>query len=970
VFYLDEFYDNVFIRLRGGYTTHGRKFEFNDGHHFRFDPGIPRVDEINLNERGADPSYIRQVLGWETYFNAGQPGSLSFPMHVRRNGSFLAVRIFIEQPDRDLLRRNGLDPDGALYKMYDDLQNGQIDGEGVHRKKTRLDENSGDLLALAGGIDTRNPNRDTFLFDNVNIPAMINYWASSVIMHENDHTHKNYYAYRDTLDPVNNPDGTNEWMFLPWDKDLTFGINNGIGGVIADQDWPGDIRSPSHPFFGCSEHQKIDRQWNCLIDALHDNPVTRQMYLRRLRTLMDDLLQPPGTPVAELKFEKRIDELQAQLDIELGGSSFYNNLNLIKTNYLAVRRQHLFNNHSIHNPGFDQNAGIPDAQPAGVIINFGSVEFNPASGNQDQEYIELINPAPFAVDISGWSMEDGVEHIFPPGTVIPAYGSLYVTPNAVAFRNRTTNPKGGEQLFVQGNYKGHLSSWGETTNLIDGDGTLVNTVTYPGDPSDQQAYLRITEVMYNPAEGGTFDNEDYEYIELKNIGDTALLLDGVRFTEGIAFDFPSISLPAGDYVLVAKNQAAFASRYVVSGNVQVLGPYDGHLSNSGEDVKLEDFTNSTILEFKYRDGWYDITDGMGFSLTVNDPVNTGPNAWGDKSSWRPSSEIGGSPGWDDTGDVPEIGDVVINELLAHSHAIAPDWIELHNTTDQPINIGGWFLSDDSNDLTKYEVDVGTTIEPYGYVVFYEDQNFGNSADPGCNVPFALSENGEVLYLHSGRNSVITGYSQEESFGASETGIAFGLYQKSTGSYNFVAMSENTPGVANTYPMVGPVVISEIMYHPDLDGDAEYVELVNISDLPVSLYYADPITTTVEPWRFTDDPDEPGIELFFPTDIPVVLDPGEYILLVKKLSLFNSRYPAPPGVQIFEWVDGKLDNAGEKVQLSKPGDVDLQSRRQWIRVDRVVYSDGRTVKAYRSAELILKPMATTPPTGRLPPSPPV
>ncbi|MHC4799546.1 MAG: lamin tail domain-containing protein, partial [Planctomycetota bacterium] len=855
------------------------------------------------------------------------------------NGSFLAVRIFIEQPDRDLLRRNGLDPDGALYKMYDDLQNGQIDGEGVHRKKTRLDENSGDLLALAGGIDTRNPNRDTFLFDNVNIPAMINYWASSVIMHENDHTHKNYYAYRDTLDPVNNPDGTNEWMFLPWDKDLTFGINNGIGGVIADQDWPGDIRSPSHPFFGCSEHQKIDRQWNCLIDALHDNPVTRQMYLRRLRTLMDDLLQPPDTPVAELKFEKRIDELQVQLDIELGGSSFYNNLNLIKTNYLADRRQHLFNNHSIHNPGFDQNAGIPDAQPAGVIINFGSVEFNPASGNQDQEYIELINPAPFAVDISGWSMEDGVEHIFSSGTVIPAYGSLYVTPNAVAFRNRTTSPKGGEQLFVQGNYKGHLSSWGETTNLIDGDGTLVNTVTYPGDPSDQQAYLRITEVMYNPAEEGTFDNEDYEYIELKNIGDTALLLDGVRFTEGIAFDFPSISLPAGDYVLVAKNQAAFASRYVISGNVQVLGPYDGHLSNSGEDVKLEDFTNSTILEFKYRDGWYDITDGMGFSLTVNDPVNTGPNAWGDKSSWRPSSEIGGSPGWDDTGDVPEIGDVVINELLAHSHAIAPDWIELHNTTDQPINIGGWFLSDDSNDLTKYEVDVGTTIEPYEYVVFYEDQHFGNSADPGCNVPFALSENGEVLYLHSGRNSVITGYSQEESFGASETGIAFGLYQKSTGSYNFVAMSENTPRVANTYPMVGPVVISEIMYHPDLDGDAEYVELVNISDLPVSLYYNDPITTTVESWRFTDDPDEPGIELFFPTDIPVVLDPGEYILLVKKLSSFNSRYPAPPGVQIFEWVDGKLDNAGEKVQLSKPGDVDLQSRRQWIRVDRVVYSDG-------------------------------
>jgi len=45
------------------------------------------------------------------------------------------------------------------------------------------------------------------------------------------------------------------------------------------------------------------------------------------------------------------------------------------------------------------------------------------------------------------------------------------------------------------------------------------------------------------------------------------------------------------------------------------------------------------------------------------------------------------------------------------------------------------------------------------------------------------------------------------------------------------------------------------------------------------------------------------------------------------------------VQVFEWDDGKLSNAGEKIQISMPGDVDTQLRRQWIRVDRVNYSDG-------------------------------
>jgi len=64
-------------------------------------------------------------------------------------------------------------------------------------------------------------------------------------------------------------------------------------------------------------------------------------------------------------------------------------------------------------------------------------------------------------------------------------------------------------------------------------------------------------------------------------------------------------------------------------------------------------------------------------------------------------------------------------LLAHSHAGAPDWIELHNTTDAAINIGGWFLSDSSTDFMKYEIAAGTTIEPFGYIVFYEDLHFGN-----------------------------------------------------------------------------------------------------------------------------------------------------------------------------------------------------------------------------------------------------
>jgi hypothetical protein len=143
-----------------------------------------------------------------------------------------------------------------------------------------------------------------------------------------------------------------------------------------------------------------------------------------------------------------------------------------------------------------------------------------------------------------------------------------------------------------------------------------------------------------------------------------------------------MELAAGQYVLVVKDINAFEAAY--GRGLPIAGQYTGKLDNAGERVELKDAAGQTILNFRYRDAWYDITDGMGFSLTVKDPVNTEPNAWNDKSAWRPSANIGGSPGWDDTDEIPALGSVKINEILAHSHAAASDWIELHNTTSNPI----------------------------------------------------------------------------------------------------------------------------------------------------------------------------------------------------------------------------------------------------------------------------------------------
>jgi hypothetical protein len=448
--------------------------------------------------------------------------------------------------------------------------------------------------------------------------------------------------------------------------------------------------------------------------------------------------------------------------------------------------------------------------------------------------------------------------------------------------------------------------------------------------------LRISEIMYHPGDTGDPNDPNTEFIELTNIGTESINLNLVKFTNGVNFTFPDLVLAPYEYCLAVKNVAAFEAKY--GSRLPVVGAYTGSLNNAGERIELADAAGRNIHDFRFEDGWFEITDGMGFSLTVEDPANADPNAYDDKGLWRPSAKAGGSPGADDSGQAPAPGAVVINELLANSRGSAPDWIELHNTTDRPINIGGWFLSDDANNLTKYEIAAGTYIAANGYTLFSENRHFGSAGDPGCHEPFALSASGETLYLHSGSAGVLTGYSEREQFDASEAGVSLGRHPKSTGTYNFVAMSAPTPGAANASPQVGPVVINEIMYHPDGPADAEYVELLNISSEPVTLYDAN----REAPWRFSD---EAGIECLFPIDPPVTLAPGEYLLLVKDAELFGAEYMPPTEVKVLEWTFGKLINGMAKIQLSKPGDVSDDGTRHWIRMDRVVYSDGLHVKDF-------------------------
>lgn len=647
VYFDGEFYDNVFSRVRGssarGVIKKPYKFDFNPGHEFRYGDDDHRVSEINVNSTYQDKAYIRQQLAHELIADAGTPSSDAFTWRIQQNGEFFSVASFIEQVDQDFLQRRNLDPNGALYKIF----NGITSSEPGVEKRTRRNEDNSDLSSLVKGLSQDNPDTATYLFDNIDLPAAINYVVSGVIAMDWDRTIKNFYVYRDTND-------TGEWTQLPWDLDLT------IGNIFySDEIRGGDFLVGPHEFSGLASG-------NRMIDTLLENPRTHQMFLRRLRTLMDQLLQPADTPIENRLLERRVNELaavvgpDADLDFDKWGAvfgverDFPTAINLIKTNFLDQRRVFLYETH-----GAPQGAGIPDAQVGHPTIDITHIEFAPDSGNSQQEYIRLENTNPFAVDITGWRLAGAVELTFDPGTVIPAGDVLYAVKDVATFRTRTKGPSGGQGLFVQGGYRQQLPDAGGTVQLVATDGSIVAQQVYTSDVPSIAPFLRISEVHYNPADASTYeiaaghnDRDDFEFIELVNIGIEPIELTDARLVkaiigetdEGVEFDFSSgqiTQLASGDHVLVVEDLAAFELRY--GSELPVAGQWRGGLGNEGETITLT-AGNATIHQFAYDDSWFSQSNSNGSSLEMVNPSHTDTASWKNRESWRPSSRLGGTPG--------------------------------------------------------------------------------------------------------------------------------------------------------------------------------------------------------------------------------------------------------------------------------------------------------------------------------------
>lgn len=399
VFYEGKFYDNIYVRERGGFTNlDSQKFDFNKGFPLYVNSDLPAVGEINMNGNGFDPSFVRQKLAFDFHAFVGNPACEIVQVHMRMNGNFQRIGTLTEQVNEDYLKRFNLDDEaGELYKFVQlDTLVPSFDqiASGVERKTG----DKSDLTSITSLIsDLKQGTSDARVksfYENADVQQFVNYMAARTIIQQADDPRKNFYMYKDQA-------GDKRWKILPWDMDFTMGI--------MGQNTPETIAGVENPFFG-SEFIVSGTgdyfNWNRFTDVAFEDLQIQRLYLRRVRSLMDAHLKETATGSW---FDPQIDAIFNSMSGLAGPSE--SNKNAIKSFELVGRRTELFNDFTSSITGV--TTVIPSAQISNPNILIDEVDFNPTGGDQDQEYIRLTNSENTEIDISGWTVTNGVTFTFP-----------------------------------------------------------------------------------------------------------------------------------------------------------------------------------------------------------------------------------------------------------------------------------------------------------------------------------------------------------------------------------------------------------------------------------------------------------------------------------------------------------------------------------------------------------------------------
>jgi hypothetical protein len=431
-----------------------------------------------------------------------------------------------------------------------------------------------------------------------------------------------------------------------------------------------------------------------------------------------------------------------------------------------------------------------------LVLNEISPNTNQCLSDEYGEYddwIEIHNPTSVDLNIAGWYISDTLDFSMfhripsydPEKTLIPAGGFLILWADGQSAQGVIHLPfkleKDGEEVILAKSVAGSLSVvdhvvFSKTKNDVtygripDGTGQWMRlsdpTPGFPNLPARVIDGFLLNELMAVAGQGVTDEfGEAEDWIEFYNPTEDPIDLGGLYITDSLSYPLQShvsvfspdsTTIPPGGYLMFyADNQTWQGARHLSfklaakSGSIYVFQP-DG-------DTKI------TEVQYPFQAG--DASFGR-FPL--------------------------GSEKWHYTIPTPcalnryeftPVNGLFINEIMADNNTTITDnsghfedWVEIYNSNDVPVNLGGLYLTDSLANMIKYRIPNtspdSTTIPGKGFMVFWAD----NRPSTGVHhLDFKLSAAGESIGLAQVLKSGEHAYIDSITFPAQSGDISYGRF---------------------------------------------------------------------------------------------------------------------------------------------------------------------------------------------------
>ncbi|EAR01118.1 putative secreted protein [Maribacter sp. HTCC2170] len=422
----------------------------------------------------------------------------------------------------------------------------------------------------------------------------------------------------------------------------------------------------------------------------------------------------------------------------------------------------------------------------------------------------------------------------PGGSVIASFELEMTNPNPSGTIYYTTD--GTDPQLPNGSVSGSAIAYSSPIDVPDSG--ILEIIARVNDGSDWSASteasyaemeLYINEFLASNVTGITDEsgaNEDW--IEFYNAGVLPVDLGGMYITDDLVdltqWQIPDTStaettIPAGGFLYV------WADKDPEEGPLHV----DIKLGSGGEAIGLSIDSSTgiqTIDSYTFGPQADDISegrfsDGENNFVTFDNPTPGAPNEIGFLSGIYINEFIAGN----ETGIVDEAGEF-------------EDWIEIYNSNDTPVDIGGLYITDDLTNPLLFKIPTdnptATTIPAGGFIILWADNE---PLEGTLHVGLKLGKSGEDIGL-----TQIIGVEQQFidslTYGAQSDDVSYG--REPDGGSTFSFYFQPTPGSSNIIPFVAGLSINEVLAinstsitDPNGENDP-WVEVYNLNENAVDI----------------------------------------------------------------------------------------------------------------------------------------